>query len=381
MNNNKMTQLYKHTQIHKQKYSGFTLIELLISMLIGAMILTGVVQVFASTKNSSKALQAESEIQENARFAFSVITSIVQEAGDFGCQAANPLSTKSLVNTADATFKPGRVIEGWEATGSSYGDTYTAEVGSDMVDLSSSHWVTSDNAQKDTGTLAKQNSDVFKIWYTKKQRTALTSIAGNVLQFSPIDLETGTILAINDCQTLLFAQTCSCEDSTCADSDTEADIDPGSCSSPGNTAFNLTKLNIPTTEIGILDSALFFVGKRNDDANNIPSLFIRRLGNDATLDSKEEILEGVESMQVLYGEDTNNNKSPNYYVSADDVSNWDNVVSLKISLLLRSYKNNIFSSAQSIAFNGTNISVADSDRYLRRVFTSVISIRNRNIGY
>jgi len=158
-------------------------------------------------------------------------------------------------------------------------------------------------------------------------------------------------------------------------------IHPDSCSSPGNKAFNLTKLNIPTTEIGVLDAALFFVGKRDDEADNIPSLFVRHLGNDATLGAKEEILEGVESLQVLYGEDTNDDKSPNYYVSADEVADWNHIVSLKISLLLRSYKNNVFSSAQTLSFNGENISVGSSDRYLRRVFTTVISIRNRNIGY
>ena len=369
---------------YKKKQGGFSLIELLISMLLGAIILTGIMQVFASTKQSSKALQAEAEIQENARFAFSVITSIVQEAGNFGCQAPNNLSTKSLVNTTDATFRPARVIEGWEASGTSYGDVYTTHIGSDVVDISSTHWATSSNTQKDSGTKSKKYSDILKVWYTKKQRTPVTSITDKVLHFPSFDLEKGSILAINDCQTLLFAQTCKCEDNSCADGDTEADINPDSCTSPGNTAYNLTKLNIPTTEIGVLDAALFFVGKRGDDtdnADNIPSLFVRHLGTDAKLGAKEEILEGVESLQVLYGEDTNNDKSPNYYVSADEVVNWNHIVSLKISLLLRSYKNNVFSSAQTLSFNGENINVGSSDRYLRRVFTTVISIRNRNIGY
>jgi type IV pilus assembly protein PilW len=73
-------------------------------------------------------------------------------------------------------------------------------------------------------------------------------------------------------------------------------------------------------------------------------------------------------------------------VSADDVDNWSNVVSLKVSLLLRSLNNNVLSGDQVLEFNGAPIKVADTkdgktDRYLRRVFTSTISIRNRNIGY
>lgn len=368
-------------KINNNKQTGLTLIELLISMLIGLFILTGIIQVFGTTKDSSRLLQAEAEIQGNARFAFSVITSIVQGAGDFGCQPANSLSTHSLVNTTENTFRPVRVIEGWEAEGTDYGDTYSTNVGSEVVDISDSHWVTSDGAAKDSGTNSKKFSDVFKIWYTKKEKAQLTSITGNVLTVSSIDLENGNIIAINDCQSLLFAQVCSCEDTDCSGADTKADIDPASCSTPGNKTYNLSNLNIPITQISVLDAALFFVGKRNDTAENIPALFVRHLANDISLEAKEEILEGVESMQVLYGEDTNNDKSPNYYVSADKVADWNNIVSLKISLLLRSNNKNVLPTAQTFKFNGADINIASSDRYLRRVFTSVISLRNRNIGF
>lgn len=370
----------KNNNIFKQ--NGFTLFELLISMLIGTVILTGVIQVFSSTKSSSRVLQAEAEVQENARFAFSAITSVVQEAGNFGCLTSNPATTRMIVNTADNTFRPGRVIEGWEATGSSYGDIYSTNVGSAVTATTSAHWTTSGGAQVDNGTSSKQFSDVFKVWYTKKEKSQVSNITGNVLTFSAIDLELGDILAINDCQTLVIAQTCACEEAACVDADTQANIDPTACNAPGNNAFNLQSLNVPTTEISVLEASLFFVGKRADNAANVPALFVRHLGNAATLrNTKEEILEGVESLQVLYGEDTTNNNSPNYYVSADSVSNWNNVVSLRISLLMRSSKNNIFPTAQSLKFNGTDMTVASSDRYLRRVFTSNISLRNRNIGF
>lgn len=367
--------------INKNKQGGLSLIELLISMLLGAVVLAGIFQAFISTKNSSKVLQAKAEIQQNARFAFSVITSIVQEAGNFGCQTSNSLSTNTIVNTTDNTFKPSRAIEGWEALSSASGEPYTTNVGSAVVSTNSSHWVTSDDTEIDSGTSSKKFSDVFKVWYTKKEKSQLSSITGTVLTFSPIDLESGDILAMNDCQSLVFAQVCACEDGSCGGMDTKAKLAPTDCSSPGNKAYNFSNLNIPTTEISVLEAALFFVGKRDNSASNMPALFVRHLSNDATLATKEEILEGVESLQVLYGEDTNGNQSPNYYVSANEVSNWNNIVSLRISLLLRSYKNNIFSTPQSLKFNGAVINTGSSDRYLRRVFTSTISLRNRNIGY
>ena len=374
------------------KQVGFSLIELMISMVIGLLVMAGVFQIYTATKSANKTLLAESEMQENARFAFSVITSVVQEAGNFGCQTSNDLTQNSIVDTSDGTFRPQNVIEGWEAGKTSLGDKYKTKANSAVSKTSIKHWTTSasGNAEIDAGTKSKKYSDVFKVWYTKKEKTSLSSINEAVLTFPSLDITKGDIIAINDCQTVNFAQVCKCEDDDCTGSDTKADITKGECSSPGNKTFNFTNVNVPTTEISILEAALFFISKRGTGTagykQNVPSLYVRYLGKDAALGNKEEILEGVESLQVLYGEDTNNNQSPNYYVGADKVTDWKNIVSLKISLLLRSLNNNVVNGEQNLEFHGAPIKVKDTtdgkpDRYLRRVFTSTISLRNRNIGY
>lgn len=370
----------KHNSNIKQ--TGFSLIELMVAMVIGSVVMMGVYQVFLSSKKSSRMLDAGSELQENARFAFSMITSIVQEAGNFGCQTSTASANSSLINTTENTFRPWRVIEGWEASSTAYGDQYISKLNSVVTSTSNDHWSTSGGAVIDAGTNSKRDSDVLKVWYTAKQRTTLSApISSGILSFSAIDLGLGDILVINDCQSVNFAQVCACEDDNCENNDTQANINPDACNTPGNEEADFINLNEATTEIGILEHAIFFVGKRDDNANNIPSLYVRYLGNAATADIKEEIMEGVESIQVLYGEDTDNNKSPDYYISADLVANWDRVVSIKISLLLRSQKNNLVTGTQTLNFNGTSIVVAENDRYLRRVFTSTIALRNRNTGY
>jgi len=369
--------------IQKRTQTGFSLIELLIAMLIGSLVMSGVFQVFLSSKKSSRVLEAESELQENARFAFSMMTSIIQEAGNFGCQTSTVSANSSLLRDIDDTFRPWRVIEGWEAANTAYGDQYKTKLNSTVSKTSSQHWTTSADAEIDTGTKSKRNSDIFKVWYTKSQRTTLNapiSVDG-IVTFSEIDLEKGDIIVINDCQIVSFAQVCSCEDDDCENTDTQADISPSACNTPGNNDFDFSNLNEDTAELGVLEEAIFFVGKRSNDRKNIPSLYVRKLGREAKPGNKEEIMEGVESLQVLYGEDTNNDKSPDYYISADAVSNWSQVVSIKVSLLLRSQKNNLINGAQKLSFNGADIVFDKDDRYLRRVFTSTISLRNRNIGY
>ncbi|MEE9352746.1 MAG: PilW family protein [Thiotrichaceae bacterium] len=369
---------------------GFTLVEIMIAMLIGSLLLTGVYQLYFSSKQANKLITAEAEMQENARFAFSVMTSIIQEAGNFGCQSSSLMTTNSLVKTTSNTFRPWQVIEGWEATGTDYGDTYTTDIDSSVSQSTTNHWLSSALSTKDSGIKSKKDSDIIKVWYTKNERSPLSSISTGVLNFQAINIKQGDILVINDCQTVTFAQVCSCDlaDSlVCENDDERANISADACSTPGNTTFNYSDLNQATTEISVLEESIFFVGKRSDSTSgyrsNIPSLYVKHLGDDASPSSKEEILEGVESLQILYGQDTNNNRSPNYYVSANQITDWNKVVSVKVSLLLRSQKNNITVGTQAINFNGHQIDLDDdsSDRYLRRVFTSTISLRNRNFGY
>jgi len=82
-------------------------------------------------------------------------------------------------------------------------------------------------------------------------------------------------------------------------------------------------------------------------------------------------------MQILYGEDTDGDRTANRYVTADQVTNMKNVVSLKVMLLLRTLEDHLADVPQSYTFNGQT--VTPTDRRLSRVFSSVITIRNRSL--
>ena len=53
----------------------------------------------------------------------------------------------------------------------------------------------------------------------------------------------------------------------------------------------------------------------------------------------------------------------------------DRVVSLRLSMLVRSIENNLSSASTSYTFNGATIT--PDDRYLRKVFTTTITLRNK----
>jgi type IV pilus assembly protein PilW len=133
---------------------------------------------------------------------------------------------------------------------------------------------------------------------------------------------------------------------------------------------------------------VFYIGKRSDTATNLPSLFRRSLSSTGIAGTAEELVEGVENMQILYGENTNNdsNNTADRFVPADNVTDWDAVVSVRITLLVMSLEDNLVSVAQPYTYNGvvynggTGNGAAPPDKRLRRVFTTTINLRNVTLG-
>ena len=359
---------------------GLTIIELLIALTIGVFIIGGVAQIFVATRYSTSITLAENSMQENARFAFNRMTRLIQKAGGFGCQAPEDGVSTSLLDFSEGTFRPWVGLEGWEARDTRFGHVYNFSTDTQVTP--SSQWLGHPDSELDTGVTASSQSDILKIWYTDGAAGGLIAASATDLEFSEMDLQESDLIALNDCRVTTFMQACECDThdgSGCNGTDTQVNIAPSSCNSPGNTSFNPLDLNDDTASVHRVQQALFSVGEA--DIDGVTSLIIHGLGADARLGEGRELVPGVENIQIRYGEDTNNDKSPNYYVSADEVGNWTKVVSVRLSLLMRSYRDNLTTGSQVIYFNGAKLDVPEGDTYLRRVFSTTISLRNRRIGY
>jgi len=101
----------------------------------------------------------------------------------------------------------------------------------------------------------------------------------------------------------------------------------------------------------------------------------RRVGN---VGPSEEIAEGVEDFQVTYGQDTDADNFADIFTQADAVADWNQVVSVRASLLLRTKLDNVAKTTQDYNFNGAT-NIAPPDRRLRRPFNVTIQLRNRTI--
>lgn len=90
----------------------------------------------------------------------------------------------------------------------------------------------------------------------------------------------------------------------------------------------------------------------------------------------EALMDNVEAIQILYGEDTDADQYPNVYRTASNVTDWTNVRSLRVTLRMVSTLDNLTEAPQAyLDFSGT--SVTPTDRRLRRNVFTTVALRNR----
>lgn len=85
----------------------------------------------------------------------------------------------------------------------------------------------------------------------------------------------------------------------------------------------------------------------------------------------------VEAMDILYGEDTDSDDSANSYLRATDVTDMDNVVSIRVAMLFATTTDNLAAQVDGVARTLLdNVVPAANDRRLRRIVAATIKLRN-----
>jgi type IV pilus assembly protein PilW len=116
--------------------------------------------------------------------------------------------------------------------------------------------------------------------------------------------------------------------------------------------------------------------------NGRPALFQLRLQSGVSASFVPETLaEDIDTMQVRYGVDIDNDGAINRWETADAVNagvNWLNVISVEVTLLARATEE--YGQETDVAIynvgGGTRFDPSD-DRRLRQVFSTTIGVRNR----
>lgn len=349
-----------------RRQGGFGLVEMMVAVALGLFLMAGVILVFLDSKQTYRESDAVGRLQENARYAFEILSRDLRAAGYQGCMG----STGSIVNTVNhgasasdsSAWDFSRpVVEGFEATGAGTWSSVTAGTPAVIVTATD----IDANVLSGTDVISMRGSDGAGIHITGQPSSGVCSDTSADLKVTVNDLlKDGMVILVSNCTNSALVQITNFNLSQNVVHNTGTGV-------PGNSTKNMGACFIGG-EIMIVSAKSYYI--RNNPAG-VPSLYRLRKGTDNSGDVREELVEGVENMQIQYGEDTSGDSAADVYRAANAVANWDNVVSVRISLLMRGEENNVVTASQTYTYNGANVTAPD--HRIRQVYTTTIAIRNR----
>jgi len=373
---------------------GLSLIELLVSMVLGLTLATGVVQIYAGSNTTERDREARQRIQENGRFATNFLSQEIRMGGYLGCLGALEGATvNSTLDGPPASFQPEFGVQGWEATGTNPGTINNSAADVGLVSTATAEWTNGAVGHVIPTVQAVPNSDIIRIWGAAGSAGLVASITQGVTPTIQAETAVGIavddFLLISDCEQADFVQACTVVQDTAPA--TTSTVTLSTACNPGNIAswpISSQTDAINPAEVVRLQGTMFYVGKRNDTATNPPALFRRQLDATGNAGVAEELIEGVESMQILYGLnlDQDVRSTVDTYVPANLVTDFERVISVRISLLMQSVEDGTVPSPQSYVFDGVTYDggggngALPADTKVRRVFITTISLRNRALG-
>lgn len=334
-----------------RRQQGLSLIELMISITIGLILMTGVVQLFISSKSTFYTQQAVSRIQETGRLAVNFMARDIRMAGYMGCS-----SRATGENT---------LINGLDVNESSPGHLYNFKVGMQGY--------TAANHPLGSDVEVKANTDVLVVRHAGGNalgiiqpvnnggtNNANIQVNGNSNNNCVQGICKEDIAIISDCvKSYIFRV-------TGVTGSNPAKIVHSKKGNPKNKDTKLGGNSFgPGAKILKVSTITYYIA---EGASGQPSLWQSSGGN------TYELLTGVQDMHLTYGVADGGGLVDEYKL-AEDVSDWAKVRAVRMELLVRSLQDNAVPQAQTYTFAGT--AVTPSDRYMRQVFTSTVAIRNR----
>ena len=357
---------------------GFSIVELMVAMVLGLLLIGGVLQIFLGNRQAQRVEQSVSRIEENGRIAMDLLTEDLRLVGYLGCsrslngevvipgQTLFSIKAKGLTIPVSADFSSGALRGFVRAAGGAWSPTLPS-------DLS-------------TITSARNGSDLLAIYYgqpTGMTLTAPISGSANIVANNPnkVCIKQNNPVLIGNCAStdlITVTNAPSCTASTVTLEHGSSGNDSDALSAGVAAPYDRS------TKISQLIEHVYFVGKsgrKSPSQQDIYSLFRR----DNEGGGVQELIEGVEFMRVLYGEQLGNGNIR--YVPANTIDlDWNRVVSVRIGLLAQSFDSvRTDNDADSYQLLDQTIAAEDADithsggRSLRRVYTATVKLRNKEL--
>ena len=329
--------------------TGLTLVELMVALAIGFVGVASVGYLYVGSQQSFRIQDSMSTIQENSRFALDTMSQGIRMAGYAGC---GNLSSVALNNI---TANP-QVVTPGGATGI-------------QVFPAGSGWTVPTGYVRVAG-------DVLRLSYAS---SAGVTVTGNMANYTaniqingnPSGFTAGSVLMVSDCQNAdLFVTT------GVSSSSGTVTIAHASNANTSNTLSTLYGLSSPPAQVYSFLQTDYFVGcptaSWSGGACSVPEALYQVINNGTPL----ALVDDVENMYFLLGNGPN---AVTGYLTAANVTNWANVLSVQVHLLVvgapaYDSASNVTVASQAYTFNGVTY---PADRRLRQEVITTVGIRNR----
>ena len=355
--------------------AGFSLVEIMVAILVSLFLLAGVLQLYLGNQQTSRLGTGIGDLQQTGQFAVDELANNVRMAAFQGC--ADAIRAPAQVRALNAPILPLPTDPG------SIGGFEVAANGTWTGGTAPANW---------NGAVPRPLSDVLQVQGGSRAVVNLASDMGSesaqvALASNPDNIVAGEMVIVADCRTAdLFRVTSVTGGLTLVHTTSDnSSANLSKAYTDNFTAANTIDLN--AAQAMRFNSWVYFVRDTGRDAADGSAIFaLFRLDTSRTGQTAQELVEGVEYLQVLYGERIGAQNIR--YRTAPNVADWSRVVAVKLALLAGS-RDPVLDAAdatagyvlldQTVAKSGTagaTITYPD-DRRLRRVFTATVNIRNR----
>jgi len=326
-----------------QQQNGMTLIEILIALTLSLVLIGGVIQLFLTSKQTYRMNESLARLQESGRLALDSLSRDLRMAGYQGCADPGSVVSESVMNNPPTTNLSKTAIAGGD--GGAGTDSLTIQFASGLA------------------AKLKQNIDLAN--------------AQAVADSNPEDIGVNDVLMLADCATVhmlrVTAVNSGAGDVTFTYGASENDLS------------KITKVYGPAnTQVLRFNSVTYSVassGRTNGRGETIYSLFRQGLNDPKPV----ELVEGVENMQIQYGELLSNG-SMRYSNAGAGGLDMTKVKSVRVGLLLTAM-DMVGDDADNKSYTIAGITVGPqgsgatvthpADKHIRRAFNTTVTLRNR----
>ncbi len=387
--------------VMQRKYAaGVTLIELMVALAIGAVLMLGLVQVFAASRSAYQMSEGMARVQENSRFAMDFIQRDLRMAGHFGCStdqahmlddSAAGVDRVALHFTAPIAFPLdfNASIQGYEATGTAPDD--------DVVLGEAGDGWSPDLPGEISALEPLAGSDILVLRYLYGEGVPVDTLKADAGQttitIAPARWNVLTegghaspeLFGISDCHRadIFLAEGGAVAPATGTIVTDSEDVGLRyDATEDGAGAYAEGQLRVFRAE-----SIVYYVGT---GTSGRPALFKAR-SNGGDYEGME-LVEGIESMQLLFGRDTSAT-GPRGYVTEhhtaeeldEDADEWMRVGMVQVGFLARSPDRALAEAASDperypnvlgVSFDPTEI----DDANYRSAYEVTVALRNRLFG-